>query len=158
MIHMNRLAGAAIAAVLLSTPLFAASHAADEKVIWSMEDNYWQYVQANDLEQYRTLWHADFLGWPLSSPEPVHKDQITGWIAAHTSKGEALKSYEVERIAIQVSGDCVTAAYRIHMNWVGKDGVDQPSTIRVVHSWLHDAAGKWQIISGMAAAVNAQGH
>jgi ketosteroid isomerase-like protein len=57
-----------------------------------------------------------------------------------------------------VTGNYVTVAYRIHSNWVGKDGVDKPTTTRIVHGWLHDSAGNWQIISGMAAPANAQGH
>jgi hypothetical protein len=71
----------------------------------------------------------------------VHKGHITDWIGAHTSLGEALKSYDLERLASQVTGDYVTVAYRIHTNWVGKDGVDKPTTTRIVHSWLRSAGG-----------------
>ncbi|HEY4447053.1 MAG TPA: nuclear transport factor 2 family protein [Steroidobacteraceae bacterium] len=155
---MNRIACPAIGAVLLAVPLFASQPSADEKEVWSLEDSYWRYVQANDLDRYRTLWHADFLGWPLSSPEPVRKERITDWITAHTSTGETLKSYDLQRLAAQASGDHVTVTYRVHMTWVNKDGVDQPGNLRVIHTWLRDASHKWQIISGMAAPPNAQGH
>lgn len=155
---MNRIACPAIVAVLLATPIFAASPSAEEKAVWSMEDSYWRYVKANDLEHYRTLWHSDFLGWPSTSAEPANKDHITEWIATHTSRGETLKSYDLERLAVQVSGEYVTVAYRIHTNWVGRDGADNGSVTRIVHTWLHGAGGKWQIISGMGAAANAQGH
>jgi ketosteroid isomerase-like protein len=157
--NMNRISYTytAVVGALFATPLFAGSPAADEKAVWSLEDNYWRYVQTNDLEHYRTLWHAGFLGWPLTNPEPVHKEHITDWIGAHTSLGEALKSYDLERLTSQVTGDYVTVAYRIHTNWVGNDGVDKPTTTRIVHSWLRSAGGKWQIISGMAAPANAHG-
>ena len=147
-----------IVAVIVTTPVFAGSPSLDVKAVWALEDSYWRYVQANDLEHYRTLWHTDFLGWPLTNPEPVRREHITDWITAHTSSGETLKSYNLERLAAQVTSDYVTVAYRIHTNWVGKDGVDKPTTTRIVHSWLHNAGGKWQIISGMAAPANAQGH
>jgi len=155
---MNRIACPAIGAVLLAFPLFASQPSADEKEVWSLEDSYWRYVQANDLDRYRTLWHADFLGWPLSSPEPVRKERITDWITAHTSTGETLKSYDLQRLAAQASGDHVTVTYRVHMSWVNKDGVDHSGNLRVIHTWLRDASHKWQIISGMAAPPNAQGH
>ena len=155
---MNRIASPAIVAVLLASPLFAGQAAADEKEIWSLEDTYWRYVQTNDLERYRTLWHSDFLGWPLSSPEPVRKEHITDWITAHTSIGETLKSYDLERLVAQATGDYVTVTYRVRMTWVNKDGVDKPSSLRVIHTWIHNAGHKWQIISGMAASPNAQGH
>ena len=156
---MNRIAYSAIVAlVFAATPIFAASSSAEEKAVWSLEDSYWRYVEANDLEHYRTLWHSDFLGWPSTSAEPANKDHITEWIAAHTSRGETLKSYDLERLAAQVSGEHVTVAYRVHANWVGKDGADSRSVTRIVHTWLHGAGDKWQIISGMGAAANAQGH
>lgn len=155
---MNRIACTAIIAALFATPLFAAAPSADEKAVWSLEDAYWRYVKADDLEHYRTLWHSDFLGWPLASPEPVHKEHITDWITAHTGIGETLKSYDLERLAAQATGDYVTVAYRVRLTWTGKDGVDKPSGLRVIHTWVHSAGGKWQIISGMAASPNAQGH
>jgi hypothetical protein len=112
---MRRIARAAIVVIALASVLFAAQRSADEKEVWSLEDAYWQYVKANDFEHYRTLWHADFLGWPYSDPEPAGKEQITGWITAHTSKGETLKSYEVERLKARVTGNNVTTTYRAHL-------------------------------------------
>jgi ketosteroid isomerase-like protein len=155
---MNRIVCPAIVAVLLASPLSAAPPAGAEKDVWSLEDSYWRYVQTNDLDGYRTLWHSDFLGWPLANPEPARKEHITDWIAAHTGKGETLKSYELERLAAQATGDYVTVAYRIHTTWVDKDGTDKTSTSRILHTWLHSAGGKWQIISGMAAPPDAHGH
>jgi ketosteroid isomerase-like protein len=155
---MNRIARPAIAVVLLASVLFAGQPSADEKEVWSLEDAYWQYVKANDFEHYRTLWHADFLGWPYSDPEPAGKEQITGWITAHTSKGETLKSYEVERLKARVTGNNVTTTYRTHLVWVDKNGTDRPGSIRIIHTWLRSAGGNWQIISGMGAPTNAEGH
>ena len=147
-----------IMALMLAAPAFGAGLSAPEKAVWALEDSYWRYVQANDLEHYRTLWHPDFLGWPLSSPEPVRKEHITDWIAVHTSAGETLQSYEVERIAARQNGDCVTVAYRVRMAWIGRDGTPRPGALRVIHTWLREPGGRWQIISGMAASPEAQGH
>jgi ketosteroid isomerase-like protein len=155
---MNRVARPAIAVVLLAAALFAGQRSAHEKEVWSLEDAYWQYVQTNDLERYRTLWHADFLGWPLSSPEPARKDQITDWITAHTSKGETLKSYDLERLAVQVTDNIATITYRVRQTWLDKNGAGQPVSARIIHTWLRNAGGTWQIISGMAAPTNAEGH
>lgn len=157
---MSRIARPAIVVVViaLASVLFAAQRSADEKEVWSLEDAYWQYVKANDFEHYRTLWHADFLGWPYSDPEPAGKEQITGWITAHTGKGETLKSYEVERLKARVTGNNVTTTYRAHLVWVDKNGTDRPGGIRIIHTWLRSAGGNWQIISGMGAPTDAQGH
>ena len=155
---MKRVAYLSVAAFLLSAPLFAAAPNVNEKAVWSLEENYWRYVQSNDLESYRTLWHRDFLGWPLSSPEPVRKEHITGWIQALTDAGDTLKSYRLERLTSQATGNYVTITYRVHMIWAGKDGLERPGSLRVLHTWIRNPDHQWQIISGMAAAPDAQGH
>jgi len=158
MTRIARPALVVVVAVLLASSLFAGQRSADEKQVWSLEQSYWQYVQANDLERYRTLWHPDFLGWPLSNPEPARKDHITDWIGVYTSKGDTLKSYELERLTAQVTDNVATVTYRIHLNWLDKNGVAQPGTLRIIHTWLRSAGGTWQIISGMSSATNAVGH
>ena len=155
---MNRIACFTFVSVLLTSRLLAGQPVAETKEVWSLEDTYWRYVKSNDLEHYRTLWHSDFLGWPTTSPEPVRKEHITDWITAHTSKGETLKSYDLERLEAQLTGDDVTVTYRIHTTWVGKDGVDKPSISRIIHTWRHNADRTWKIISGMGAYADAQGH
>lgn len=154
---MKRTAPLVLVAVLLSSALFA-QRSADEDKVWSQEQAYWKYVQANDLEHYRGLWNADFLGWPSVSPEPLRKAQITDWITAHTSKGETLKSFDLEKLVIQVKDNYATTTYRIHSVWVDKSGAGQPTTTRIIHTWQRQPDGTWQIISGMSAPTNAQGH
>ena len=144
--------------VLLTVTLAARTPDVDADKLWSLEKAYWQYVQANDLEHYRSLWHPDFLGWPSVSPEPLRHDHITDWIAAHTRKGETLKSYVLERLTIQVTGDIATTSYRVRSTWADKAGVGQPSTVRIIHTWTRKPGGAWQIISGMSAPTNAEGH
>lgn len=154
---MNRVAAFVTAVVLLSSVSFA-QHAADETKVWSLEHSYWQYVQANDLEHYRTLWNADFIGWPFNSPEPVRKVHITDWIAAHTSKGETFKTEKLEPLMIQVSDNLATTTYRLRGAWFDKSGVGRPTTVRIIHTWQRQPDGTWQIISGMSAPTDAQGH
>src|SRR3954453_7787116 len=77
----------------------------DEMQIWDLEKAYWEYVKANDLEKYRALWHEKFLGWPYSSSSPARKDHITDWITANTVKGVKLQSYDLEQVAIQITGN-----------------------------------------------------
>ena len=155
---MTRMVSYTLIAVLLAPALSAATPPNDANKLWSLEKAYWEYVQANDLGKYRTLWHGDFLGWPQSSPEPLRKDHITDWITARTSKRERLKSYYLERLATQVTDNVATVTYRVRLTWADKNGAGQPSTIRIIHTWLRDARGTWRIISGMSAPTNADGH
>jgi hypothetical protein len=116
----------------------------DETQVWELEKAYWEYVKANDLEKYRTLWHENFVGWPFVSPAPVRKDQITDWITANTSKGITLQSYSIEQLAIQVT-------------WADSTGAEaRTDRIRITHTWFR-THGTWQIIGGMSSPVNATG-
>lgn len=144
-------------ALICATQLIA-SPAADEAQIWNLEKAYWEYVQTNDLEKYRALWHDDFVGWPLVSSEPVRKDHITDWITANTSKGIKLQSYSIEQLAIQATGDIEINHYRIKMNWVKIDSGEAVRTdqLRITHTWIR-TGDTFQIIGGMSAPVNAEG-
>jgi ketosteroid isomerase-like protein len=150
---MHRIAVFAVV-VLLSTAGFAQE--ADK--VWSQEQAYWNYVQANNLDGYRSLWHEDFVGWPLSSPEPLRKEHITDWITIHTHKGEHFKLDNMERLVVEVSGNYATAVYRVRATWTAPDGQHITTTSRIIHTWLRGPDGKWLILSGMSAPVNAEGH
>lgn len=154
---MNRIVRCAIIVALLAPALFAALPSTEDKV-WSLEKAYWEYVKANDLQRYRALWHTDFLGWPTMDPEPVRKDHITDWIITHTSKGDTFKSYDLERLTTQVTDNLATVTYRVRLTWADKNGAGESSTLRVIHTWLRNVRGNWQIISGMSAPTNAEGH
>jgi ketosteroid isomerase-like protein len=145
-----------VVVILFAAAMLAQSSGEAEKV-WSLEESYWRYVKANQLKEYRSLWHEDFLGWPSVSPEPLRKAQITDWIVGHTSQGETLKRYDLERLPIQVRGDVATTTYRVRLTWSGKNGAETLQSVRIIHTWVRDGSS-WRIISGMSAPTNAEGH
>ena len=121
----------------------------DEQTLWNLERAYWRYVQDNDLSAYSGLWHKDFLGWPSVSAAPVHKDHITEWITAQTSKGFVFKTSELKPAAIQVTGEVAMACYWITFRWLDKDGNGAEHTLRITHAWLK-TGDDWRIIGGMS--------
>jgi ketosteroid isomerase-like protein len=131
----------------------------EETQVWDQEKAYWEYVQTNDLEKYRALWHDDFIGWPSVSSEPVHKDQITDWITANTSNGLQLQSYKIEQRAIKVTGNVAIDHYRVTTTWAknNPEKETKTSTTRITHTWIRTKEGAWQILGGMSAPVNAEG-
>ena len=42
-----------IAVMFCVGPAFAAKESPDERAVWELEQSYWKYVQAGDLESYR---------------------------------------------------------------------------------------------------------
>ncbi len=155
---MVRSAGCVVLAVLFAATLPAAAQSKDADRVWAREKLYWQYVQAYDVERYRSLWHADFLGWPYFSPEPTRKDHIADWLANYKDSGQTLRSFELEQRVIQVTGNLATTTYRMHQHWVDKSGAEHPLTTRIIHTWLRAPGGEWAIISGMSAPTDGEGH
>ena len=141
-----------IASMLSIGPAFAEKQSPDERAVWKLEQSYWKYVQAGDLESYRKLWHPNFVGWPNSSARPKRKDHITDWIAAYTKKGLRLESYDLEPAASQATGNVVVTHYWITDRWVDKEGHGKGKTNRITHTWIRTPDG-WQIIGGMSGTV-----
>ena len=143
---------------LICASQLIASPALDETQIWNLEKAYWEYVKANDLEKYRSLWHENFVGWPSVSATPVRKDHITDWITSNTSRGLKLQSYAIEQLAVRVTGDVAIDHYRIKADWAKGDTADvsQTDAVRITHTWMR-IGNTWQIIGGMSAPVNADG-
>lgn len=135
--------------VLLMTVSAQSVGAGDQNVIWSRERVYWQYVRANDLASYRSLWHEAFVGWPYVSSAPVRKDHITDWITSQTSKGLRFKTMELKPASLQITGNVAAAFYWETFQWVDKSGKGTVNTLRVMHTWLKDGSG-WHIIDGMS--------
>lgn len=154
---MTRLGAYLMAAGLCASQLMAAPLSADEQKVWALEKAYWHYVQTADLNNYRLLWHASFLGWPYMSPEPLGKDRITDWIIEFEKNGDTLNSYDVEPLSTQGTGDTVTTTYRMHARWLNKSGTERTVVSRIIHTWMRDRSGSWQIISGMSALANSEG-
>jgi ketosteroid isomerase-like protein len=143
--------------VVLTTASFGQNAANDKAEVWNLEKAYWEYVKSDDLEKYRALWHEDFVGWPFVSSAPVRKDHITDWITMNTSKGVKLKSYSIEQLAIQVTGDIAINYYRIKLNWATSEGVEaRKDAFRITHTWIR-THGTWRILGGMSAPVDAEG-
>jgi len=52
---------------------------------------------------------------------------------------------------MQVTDNIATTTYRVLLVWVAKNGKEQSAKFRVIHTWVRDTDGTWQIISGMSA-------
>ena len=155
---MTRFARQAFALILLVPAVLPAQNSPTADAVWAQEQSYWQLVQANDLTGYRALWDDNFLGWPYSSPEPLRKPHIADWITDRTSTGNTLQSFDLQRLAIQITGDLATVTYRARTTWVDKQGAPTTGTMRIIHTWRRTPVGSWQIISGMSSQTNAAGH
>jgi hypothetical protein len=130
-----------------------AQQTENEKVVWKLENSYWEYVKALDMDHYKALWHENFVGWPYSSSQPARKDHIMDWIANYTNRGARMQWYSIKEGDSQETENLMVTDYWLTSLWADKTGHGEPFT-RVTHTWIKTANG-WQIIAGMSVLVPA---
>jgi hypothetical protein len=121
-----------------------APRTSDVDEVWSMEDRYWRYVQAGDLENYRTLCH---------DPHPATKPAIGNWVKEIRDQ-KIRFSYSLTREGASNVGGVVVVYYQTPMIWKYPDGQvegRQDLPRKFTHTWLK-VNGAWQIIGGMCGA------
>lgn len=146
--------GSFVAVCLLLAAAVAAQSkelSAAEKEVWQLEEDYWKFAQAYDLQSYRTLWHEEFVGWPRSEATPVGKSKIGGWLERGQNAGQTLR-YKLRREAVRQIEGAVVAHYVVVIEWVAKDGKAESESSRITHTWVK-VGGRWKIITGMSAPV-----
>lgn len=143
--------------VLLLLPALGAAREMNaeesEAAVWQLEEAYWRYVKANDLEGYRTLWDERFVGWPGFAEHPVGKANITDWIPPLHTDPDRLYDYRVQKEAVRAFGDSVVVHYFYWESWRdAKTGavVQENDPRRITHTWQR-RGDSWQIITGMSA-------
>lgn len=156
-----------LAALLITTPAAGRDDAATMgtevnersspavEAVWQMEDAYWRYVEAGDVDRYLTLWHEDFIGWPcaMNAMHPLGKESIGAWV--EEIRDQKVKfAYRIQREAGQDFGAVVAVHYSTPMTYVYPDGrvTGEDQLYKFTHTWLWNGTG-WQIISGMCAPL-----
>ena len=130
-----------------------APHTSDVDEVWAMEDTYWRYVKAGDVEKYRTLWNDGFRGWPCHTEHTATKSTITEWVQ-EIRDGKITFDYKLTREGASNVGGAVVVYYQTPMIWRYADGrVDGRNDLprKLTHTWLK-VNGNWQIIGGMCGA------
>ena len=130
-----------------------APRTSDVDEVWAMEDAYWRYVKAGDVEKYRALWNDGFRGWPCHTEHPATKSTVTEWVQ-EIRDGKITFDYKLTREGASNVGGVVVAFYQTPMIWKYADGrVDGRTELwrKFTHTWMK-VGGKWQIIGGMCGA------
>jgi hypothetical protein len=138
--------------VLGTLPSFCQTQIVKDE-IWKMEEQYWKYVQAQDLTNYRTLWHDNFMGYP-SNNIITGKDHITDWIADLYKDKHKTFTIELVRKVENVFDDIVIVLYDVNYTWRNeKKEVIEKTYNKITHTWKKTEKG-WVIIGGMGALIS----
>jgi ketosteroid isomerase-like protein len=130
-----------------------AAEPAGVSEVWALEDAYWRYLKAGDVESYVTLWHPDFIGWPCDQPRPLRKASI----------GDRVRKVRDEKIAVvatltregaQAFGDIVVVHYGFTNVSTYPDGRVEGAGVerKITHTWMR-VGDTWQIIGGMCGNI-----
>ena len=127
---------------------------ADEQAVWDLEVAYWEYVKANDIPGYRSLWDEDFSGWPDFSKMPLGKENIHEWVVAlHERPGDVI-DFEMTLGSVRAYGEVVAAHYLVRYIKLSADTgeeIGNESVSRITHTWQR-RGDSWQIITGMSGS------
>jgi hypothetical protein len=86
-----------------------------------MEDTYWRYVKAGDVEKYSTLWNEKFRGWPCHDPHTSPKSSIASWVR-EIHDGKIDFDYKLTREGATQVGNVVVVYYWTPMIWKYANG------------------------------------
>lgn len=152
----TRLSFLAIVAVGLCLPSLAPQLRSqtltlEPKQVWELEQAYWRYTKAGDIDGYLTLWHADFVGWSCGQPQPGRKAGVGG-LVRDVREGRRRIAYEIRPLASQLFGDVAVVHYAAEVASEYADGRRAKETQKITHTWLRGSEG-WRIIGGMCAPL-----
>jgi ketosteroid isomerase-like protein len=130
----------------------AAEPGEAEAAVWKLEEDYWRYVQAGDVDSYVQLWHEDFVGWPCFSKTPSDKSGIDNWVREIRDNRWKF-SYTLRPLAARTIGDVVVVHYAAEYVYDYGDGTSSGAGLwrKFTHTWMK-AGDRWQIVTGMCAA------
>ena len=151
---MWKRAVAILIAVSVGSIVFADELTDDEKAVWDLEIAYWEYVKANDIPGYRSLWDEGFVGWPSFSEMPLGKANIHEWVTELHSETGAGVEYELTIGSVRGYGDIVAAhylvRYSVRSDETGKIFGDEIVS-RITHTWQRQGDA-WRIVTGMSGS------
>ena len=148
---MTRLVALAILTLPFCVPAIALELDEQQSAVWQMEEEYWRLVASGNVEDYVTLWHDDFVGWPCFSWTPVGKANVGSWVEEIRDNHWTV-AYTLRPLAVQLFGDVAVVHYAAEYIFEHGDGTSKGKGDwrKFTHTWKKMADG-WQIIGGMCA-------
>jgi len=141
-----------LASIGFATCSIAGEPGDAERAVWKLEEDYWRFVQAGDVDAYVQLWHDDFVGWPCHSFTPSDKSGIGSWVRDIRDNHWKL-TYALKPLTARTFGNVVVVHYAAEYVYDYGDGTSSGVGLwrRFTHTWLK-TGDRWQIIAGMCAA------
>ena len=117
--------------------------------VWHREADYWNYVKAGDVDNYVSLWHDRFIGWPCGQDHPMRKASIGDWVREVRDKHIQV-AVSLTREGAEDFGNVVVVHYRFTRVDTYPDGAVEGKgrESKITHTWMK-VGESWLIIGGM---------
>ena len=121
--------------------------------VWGREADYWQFVKEGDVENYVSLWHDRFIGWPCGQDHPKRKVSIGDWVREVRDKHIQVDS-TLTREGAEDFGNVVVVHYRFTRVDTYPDGKveGKGKGSKITHTWMR-VGDSWLIIGGMCGTL-----
>ena len=122
--------------------------------VWLREADYWRFVKAGEVENYISLWHDNFIGWPCGQEHPLRKASIGDWVREVRDKHINV-AYNLTREGAEEFGNIVVVHYSFTRVDTYPDGhvEGRGKLSKITHTWMR-IGDTWQIIGGMCGIMS----
>ncbi|MHA2032899.1 MAG: nuclear transport factor 2 family protein [Candidatus Kariarchaeaceae archaeon] len=123
--------------------------------VWRLEELRVEYIKARDVENFRAMYHQDFIGWPSRVTSPVEHSDLGYRIIEAIEKGRELPQIRLRREAVQIFDNIAIVHYASSRSYLSESDDDTigDKWMKVTHTWMRVGV-TWKIIGGMAAPLN----
>jgi Domain of unknown function (DUF4440) len=121
--------------------------------VWGREADYWRFVKEGDVENYVSLWHDRFIGWPCGQDHPKRKVSIGDWVREVRDKHIQVDS-TLTREGAEDFGNVVVVHYRFtRVDTYPDEKVEgKGKESKITHTWMR-VGDSWLIIGGMCGTL-----
>ncbi|HTI37347.1 MAG TPA: nuclear transport factor 2 family protein [Vicinamibacterales bacterium] len=135
-------------------PASSPGEAQSVSQVWRREADYWRFLKAGDVDDYVSLWHDRFIGWPCGEDHPKRKASIGNGVRDVREKHIKV-SAELTREGAEDFGNVVVVHYRFTRVDTYPDGHVEGNgrESKITHTWMK-VGDTWLIIGGMCGALS----
>lgn len=138
----------------ISISLFGQDMSPEQLEVWNLEELRVKYIKSRDVDNFRAMYHENFIGWPSQATSPVGHSDLGYRIIEAIEEGRDLPRVRIRREAVRIFENIAIVHYASSRSF-GSDSDDDPSNgkwIKVTHTWMR-VGDTWKIIGGMAASL-----
>ena len=85
-----------------SFSLFSQDMSPEQLEVWLLEEVRVEYIIARDVENFRAMYHSDFIGWPSRVTSPVGHSELGHNILKAIEEGREIPQVRIRRKAVQI--------------------------------------------------------